>query len=54
MAQITERKIMEVISKHLKIASERASTNPEVSSANSLAAIGLLLQQIVNERANHG
>lgn len=31
------------VSEHIKIASERASTNPEVATANALAAIAILL-----------
>lgn len=31
------------VQEHIKIASERASTNPEVATANALAAIAILL-----------
>lgn len=37
--------------KHIRIATERASTNPEVATANALAAIAILL---ANREARNG
>lgn len=37
--------------KHLRIASERASTNPEVASANALTALAFLLEEILYGRS---
>jgi hypothetical protein len=47
---------MDVIGKHLKIASDRAATNPEVASANALAAIALLLEHVIKNEGifKHG
>lgn len=40
---------MDQVVEHLRIASERACSHPEVASANALAAIGILLEQLVIE-----
>ena len=47
---------MDAIIKHIQIGADRASTNPEVSQAHSLAAIAMLMEQLVIEsrRRNGG
>lgn len=43
---------MDDIVRHLTIASDKANTRPEIATANALAAIGILLEQLVTKQRN--